>query len=531
MNFVRGEVAKIEAADQSVLAGSAQPIKYTVYDENGLDVTDDTTVAFDSNVTITDGKINLQNGVMAIVTVVYTNPKTGAQIKSDPFKVTGANSVAESIDAINVVASSKKVTDAKNWPATVNTTIAKGTTATIVQALYTDNFGKKVVADYANATTKVDVVSLVPNVLVVNKADGLIKTVAEGTAQIKVTKDNKEAYFTITVTPALKATALKADDSSVLKASLTNPTVNKATVKVNVLDQNGNKFNAGQTVTYKLLSGKNVTVDGTSFAENTTKTVAAGAGINVNATTAGTAVFQVSATGVSSIIVNVTIYAADPVVTGYNITGVKATMNINDKYDASIAVADKTNTTTVTLQAVNKDGFVVDNGSGAGSVGDDATSGAVITLKKGNDVVTSGSSITIDAEAIGEGEFTLTATKNGSTYSNATFTVKDTGVKPTVTFKNDTFKAGDSFATMFDVSDGFAVTGPYFVSTDDTVITSVNNTAGTSAASSVCFTAGASATANGQIANVVAVVTKTINGSVRTYKIAVTNYNYITITH
>ena len=525
VDFVRGEVAKIEAADQNVLAGSAQPIKYTVYDENGLDVTDDTTVAFDSNVAITGGKINLQNGVMAIVTVVYTNPKTGAQVKSNTFKVTGANSVAATIDAIHVADPSKAVSDAKKWPATVNTTIAKGTTGYVMQVLYTDNFGTKKLAP-----NTCDITSLDPNVLIVNKQNDTIKTVSEGTAQIKVTKDGKEAYFTVTVTPALKAASLKTDDSSVLKASKTNPTVNKATVKVNVLDQNGNKFNAGQSVTYKLLSGKNVTVDGTAFAENATKTVPAGQGIVVNATTAGTAIFQVSATGLNSIIVNVTIYETDDVVTGYNLTGVKATMNINDKYDTTIAAADKTNTTTVSLKAVNKDGFVVADGSGAGSVGDDATSGAVITLKKGNETKATGTSITIDAEVLGEGEYTLIATKGGSTYSTATFTVKDTGVKPAVTFKADTFKTSDTLASMLDIGDNFLLDGIYFTSTDESVIVSAPTT-GTIVSGNVTFAAGAPATANGQIANVVVQVHKSIGGQTRTYKIAVTNYNYITITH
>ena len=518
VDFVRGEVAKIEAVDQSVLADPAginpQAIKYTVYDENGLDVTDDTTVAFESNVAVdANGKISLGNGVMAIVTVVYTNPKTGAQIKSNSFKVTGATSVAASIDAINVVATSKKAANAKAWPATVNTTIAKGTSATMIQVLYTDNFGNKVVAPDAT-----DIVSLDPNVLVVNKANGVINTVSEGVAQIKVTINGKEAYFTVTVTAALKATSLKTDDSSVLKASRTNPSVNKATVKVNVLDQNGNKFNTGNSVTYKLLSGKGVTVDGSSFAVNATKTVAAGAGIEVNATSAGTAIFQVSSNGLASIIVNVTIYDVDPVVTGYNLTGVKATMDINDKYDSDPNTTS--DTTSVSLNPVNKDGFVVDSA-------DAAVSGAAITLKKGNDVkaTTTGAALAINAETLGEGDYTLVATKGGATIATATFTVKDSGVKPAVTFKADSFTTGTALGNMFDVADGFTVTGLYFTSTNETVIASVPTTG--TAASSVSLSAG---TADGQIANVVAVVSKTIDGQTRTYKIAVTNYNYITIT-
>lgn len=345
----------------------------------------------------------------------------------------------------------------------------------------------------------------------------MITTVSEGTAQIKVTKDGKEAYFTITVTAALKATSLKTDDTSVLKASLTNPSDNKATVKVNVLDQNGNKFNTGLNVTYKLLSGTNVKVNGSAFAVNATKTVAAGTGIEVNATTAGTAIFQVSSEGVSSIIVNVTIYAADPVVTGYSFTGVKATMDINDKYDADANTTS--DSASVSVKAVNKDGFFVDGT-------DAAVSGAAITVKKGNEVkaTTTGAALTIDAETLGEGDYTILATKGGATIATASFTVKDTGVKPAVSFKADTFAQATTLSNMFDVATGWSVTGVYFASTDETILASSVDANGNPAKTS--FTLNGT-TGNVQIANVVAVVT---GPNSRTYKIAVTNYNYITIT-
>lgn len=475
-------------------------------------------MTFESNVAITNGQINLANGVMAVVTVVYTNPKTGAQIKSNTFKVTGAQRVAATVDAINVVDSAKKAANAKAWPTTVNTTIAKDdTTNNMIQVLYTDNFGEKQVTAGA-----ADIVSLDPNVLVVNKADGKITTVAEGTAQIKVTIDGKEAYFTITVTAKLKANSLRLDDASVLKASLTNASANNASVIVNVLDQNGNKFNTGLTVTYKLLSGTGVIANNTSLTANTATdsiTVAAGQAVAVNASTAGTAVFQVSSNGVSAIIANVTIYAADPVVTGYSIAGVKASMNINDKYDNDANTTS--NTTTVSVQAVNKDGFIV------GGASNNAVSGAAITVKKGNDTVatTTGASLNIDAEQLrGEGDYTIIATKGGSTIATANFKVTDTGVKPVITFKTDSFNQNTTLANMFDVPTGWNVTGVYFASTNETILRSsidANNNSGVSS-----FTLSGS-TGNGQIANVVAVVT---GPQSRTYKIAVTNYNYITIT-
>lgn len=512
VDFVRGEVAKIEAADQSILAdGNAHAIKYTVYDENGLDVTDDTFVTFESNVAITNGQINLANGVMAVVTVVYTNPKTGAQIKSNTFKVTGAQRVAATVDAINVVDSAKQAANAKAWPTTVNTTIAKDdTTNNMIQVLYTDNFGEKQVTAGA-----ADIVSLDPNVLVVNKATGKITTVAEGTAQIKVTINGKEAYFTITVTAKLKATSLKLDDASVLKASLTNASANNASVIVNVLNQNGNKFNTGLNVTFKLLSGTGVTANGTALTANTATdsiTVAAGTAVAVNASTAGTAVFQVSSNGVSAIIANVTIYAADPVVTGYSIAGVKASMNINDKYDNDVNTTS--NTTTVSVQAVNKDGFIV------GGASNNAVSGAAITVKKGNETIatTTGASLVIDAEQLrGEGDYTIIATKGGSTIATANFSVKDTGVKPVITFKADSFAQGTTLANMFDVPTDWRVTGVYFASTNETILTSsidANNNNGVTS-----FTLSGT-TGNGQIANVVAVVT---GPQSRTYKIAVTD--------
>lgn len=162
-----------------------------------------------------------------------------------------------------------------------------------------------------------------------------------------------------------------------------------------------------------------------------------------------------------------------------------------------------------------------------GGASNNAVSGADITVKKGNDIVatTTGASLTIDAEQLrGEGDYTIIATKGGSTIATANFSVKDTGVKPVITFKADSFAQNITLANMFDVPAGWTVTGVYFASTNETILASSIDANGSTGVTS--FTLNGT-TGNGQIANVVAEVTGPQN---RTYKIAVTNYNYITIT-
>jgi hypothetical protein len=142
VNFVKGAVAKIEAASQIVL-GDLQPhsVVYTVYDENGLDITADTRVSFESTIAF-DGlnQISLSDGVLAYATIVYTNVTNGAQVKSSQFTITGSLSVANAINAYTVVNALSDV----DYAAT-KTTVPMGSAKTLFVQII-DQYGVKTTA-------------------------------------------------------------------------------------------------------------------------------------------------------------------------------------------------------------------------------------------------------------------------------------------------------------------------------------------------------------------------------------------------
>ena len=507
LNFVKGEVAQITAADQTVKASDGtQKVKYTVLDENGLDITDSTAVSFESNVTITNGTINIEDGVIAYVTVVYTNPKTGVQIKSNQFTVKGSNSAAASVNAITIDDSVKTIAPDK-FPTTVVTTIAKGTTGKKLFVLTADQFGTK----YVN--TGVSFESLDPAVLVVDAKTGDITTIAEGIGQVKVTAGSVSNVFTITVTAAAKETSLVLDAGSVTKAMVGGSVSNDASVTVNVLDQSGNKKNDVAMVTYELTAGDDVVAYSSSDVKTGNKiTVAAGAAVTLTGKKEGTAYFKVTSdkTGSTYIMVPVTVYANDNVIVKYGLDGVKdfdiekTYLNPSDSnYQAS---------TTVKVYGLNANGFKVSQISGAE---------VTITAKKGNDTVatTTGGSIAIQGgQTTGftsEGEYTLTATQEGTTIATATFKITDSGVKPGVTVKkNEVTQA--TFSTLAQIRDviatdtGYTVEGIKFVSGNTAELVSATN----SAVTTLSYAGSSSVT----IYNVVVVVKNTTTN--RSYDVA-----------
>lgn len=511
LNFVKGEVAQITAADQTVKADSLgtdpQSIKYTVLDENGLDITDSTAVSFESNVSVSaDGKISITDGVIAYVTVVYTNPKTGVQIKSNQFTVKGSNSAAASVNAITIDDSTKTIAPDK-FPTTVVTTIAKGTTGKKLFVLTADQFGTKLV------NTGVSFESLDPSVFVVDAKTGAITTIAEGIGQVKVTAGSVSNVFTITVTAAAKETSLVLDAGSVTKAMVGGAVSNDASVTVNVLDQSGNKKNDVAMVTYELTAGDDVVAHSSSDVKTGNKiTVKAGTAVTLTGKKEGTAYFKVTSdkTGSTYIMVPVTVYANDNVIVKYGLDGVKD-FDIEKTY-LNPSDSNYQAPTTVNVYGLNANGFKVSPVSGA-----DVT----ITAKKGNDTVatTTGGSITIQGGKItgftSEGEYTLTATQKGTTIATATFKITDSGVKPGVTVKkNEVTQA--TFSTLAQIRDviatdtGYTVEGIKFVSGNTTELVSATN----SAVTTLSYAGSSSVT----IYNVVVVVKNTTTN--RSYDVA-----------
>ena len=511
LDFVKGAVAKIVAANQIVKAGTAQKVKYTVYDENGLDITDSTVVSFSSNVGInpTTGELNLTDGVLAYVTITYVNPTTGAEIKSETFTVTGSNSAATTIDAVTVGTATDTGATIAAWPKTATTTVAKNASGLKLFTQYANQYGDKIIATNG---TDVSYESLDPTILIVDTKTGALTPIAEGAAQIKVTSGTVSQLFTITVVAPAAASKLVLDaSSSVLKASMTNSSVNKASVKVNVQDQNGKNFNddsASNNLTFTLTSGAGVLDEAANVGD--TVSVTAGAAKTFTAAKAGTATFKVTSNkaGLNYVMVSITVYAADNTVVKYGLTGIKD-LNIQDKYDEDTNTNDYK--TTVEVKALNKDGFVVEA---------DEVSGAAITVTKPDKTqvtLESGSdnfdTTTSNFSAVGA--YSIVATKNSTTIATATINVKDTGVKPAVTIKKNSIDYteiegySNNILDNFTTETGWTVTGVKFVSGNAAAIASAST-----ATSSISRTGTDSVT----LYNVVVVVRNT--ASSRTFDVA-----------
>lgn len=504
LDFVKGAVAKIVAANQIVKAGTAQKVKYTVYDENGLDITDSTVVSFSSNVSInpTTGELNLTDGVLAYVTITYVNPTTGAEIKSETFTVTGSNSAATTIDAVTVGTATDTGATIAAWPKTATTTVAKNASGLKLFTQYANQYGDKIIATNG---TDVSYESLDPTILIVDTKTGALTPIAEGAAQIKVTSGTASQLFTITVVAPAAASKLVLDaSSSVLKASMTNPSVNKASVKVNVQDQNGKNFNtdsASNQLTFTLTSGAGVLAEATTVGSPATGTYTAGAPATFTAAKAGTATFKVTSNkaGLNYVMVSITVYAVDNTVVKYGLTGIKD-LNIQDKYDEDTNTNDYK--TTVEVKALNKDGFVVEA---------DEVSGAAITVTKPDKTQKTLESDPDNFDATGSdfsavGAYSIVATKNGTTIATATINVKDTGVKPAVTIKKNSIDYteiegySNNILDNFTTETGWTVTGVKFVSGNAAAIASA-----TTATSTITRTGSDSVT----LYNVVVVVRNT----------------------
>ena len=494
LNFVKGAVAKIVADNQIVKADTLQAVKYTVFDENGLDITDSTAVTFSANVPInlTTGELNIANGALAYVTITYVNPTTGAEIKSNTFTVTGSNSAATAV--LGVTVSDTTVT---TWPATVTTTVTKNASNAYLYAQYCNQYNDKIVSKN-DGNDGVSFESLDPTILVVDAKSGKITALAEGTAQVKVTAGTVSQLFTITVTAPSQASKLAVDASSVLKASKTNSAVNKASVKINVLDQNSKEYKGDVTannLTFTLTSGANVlnevsTVGGT-------KNGTAGTPVEFTAKNPGTATFKVTSakTSLNYVMVSITVYGTDEVVVKYGLTGIKD-LNVQDAFDADSNTNDYK--TTVSVNALNKDGFVVES---------DVVSGAAINVTKPDKTIVplANGADNFDASTTfnAVGAYTITASKNDVTIATATINVKDTGVKPVVTIKSNSVEYNDvktNFTSNFSTETGWTIAKVKFVSGNESIIATSKD--GTSTLSA------GSGTGNVTLYNVVVVVEK-----------------------
>lgn len=277
----------------------------------------------------------------------------------DRFTVRGSNSVAANIDAITVSGNPTTLVD--RFPTTVTTTVARGDSNKSVYALTSDQFGTKSVSKNGG-TDGVRFESLDPAVFVVDSKSGKITTVSEGIGQLRIIAGSINKVFTITVTAVPKATSLALDTSNVTKAMRGGSVANNASIKVNVLDQNGNPMsNSGAALTFELVSGESVV----SYKPvDITTSYRFSAPVDERVTLVGkqdrTAYFKVTSdkTGSTYIMVSVTVSATNSNIAQYAFEGVK-------DFDIEKVFTNATGSepTTISVYGVTADGFKVSSGS------------------------------------------------------------------------------------------------------------------------------------------------------------------------
>lgn len=489
VDYVKGAVAKIEAADQLVQANTASAIKYTVYDENGLDITENTNVVIDATVPVTSGKVNLAKGAIAYATVIYTNPTNGAQVKSAQFKISATDVVAKSIDA--VVVSGAAVTVA-GWPKKdVNTSVVKGTNSQVLTVLYTDIWGTKQV-------TTGSAVSANPDILIVDSSTNTLTALKEGTATVNVKLGEVSAAFQITVKAPAAASTIALDT----KASKTTTTLTvadalgtktPAKLVVNVLDQYGNKANSNATLKFEETTDAKVV----TYTAASLNAVPAGTAATFTPIAAGTTYFKVSVnnnTKVAPIYVAVTVSAADQAVAAYKLVNLATTYDLNGDNAETGAVS----ACALKLAAVNKTGEIVNNPAA------DTVSGATVTLKTpAGDTITLGTTdntgavvsggpvkLNVKTNLTAVGDYAVTVIKGSTTYDSVVIKVVDSAAQPAVGLKVAAIKTSTKYSDLIDIPEGFTLSNISFVSNASAVVASLDNATVTSADSLIVKTAG-----------------------------------------
>ncbi|GAB6478119.1 MULTISPECIES: S-layer homology domain-containing protein [Bacillus] len=259
------EAKTIEMADQTVVAGVATELKYTVKDENGTEVVSPAGIEFVTPATITDGKIKLEKGTSTTVKAVYK--KDGKVVaESKEVKVSAQSEVVASISNWTVVPNG---TDAK-FDATdfkQNNKLYENDDA-VLKVQLKDQFGTTVTK---SDNVKVEFESLNTEAAVVDKATGKITVLGTGgTVPVKVTvkeltkkADGTEvigkelATKTVTV-EAFAKKAMKEIKLEKTNVALSTQDVTNLKVKAPVLDQYGKEFTAPVEVKVLNKDGKAV---------------------------------------------------------------------------------------------------------------------------------------------------------------------------------------------------------------------------------------------------------------------------------
>ena len=261
-----GTISKIVANEEQAIAPNvATPLVYTIYDENGIDITKlypHTMAGFDfefepSSITLDEyGRINLPTkSSYAFYTITYTYLDSANQkqvISSNRGRVTASGSNLKSLQGYTI--STNGNPDYSNAVHSV----AANETGRKLYFLFDDSTGGTI----DTAKTTVNNLTFTSNntsVCGIDRTTGLLFPYKEGTAEITVTDGIFTTRVTITVGATRKLNSLVADQSSVTVSS-TSGLSNSDSIHFELRDQYGEVFKPSTSgtssyPTVRLISG------------------------------------------------------------------------------------------------------------------------------------------------------------------------------------------------------------------------------------------------------------------------------------
>ncbi|OFI05807.1 S-layer protein precursor [Clostridium acetireducens DSM 10703] len=248
-----GAPAKIEAkAEQIVKLNKDTAIEYKVLDVNGAEVKPEK-VDFESNKTITDGKIKLsKDGETAFVYVIVQDKDGKELAKSE--RITVKAEAAKAVEITNYTLSDEETADfeADNYKQVL--TMQKGSDMNLVVEAK-DQFDEKV-------TVKPSFESLDKTVALVDRTSGKVTGLKEGKAPVKITYGTGDAALTKTIELTIVADAAPAKiELDKNELNLSNKLLDGEKVEVAVKDQYDNVFKGaieGAKVEAKVVEGKEI---------------------------------------------------------------------------------------------------------------------------------------------------------------------------------------------------------------------------------------------------------------------------------
>lgn len=469
--FTLGEAAQIVVEDQ-VVSTSSKALDYKVLDANGVDITDLTTVAVESNSNAIDASkgavtVNLANNQYAFVELKVAK-KDGTVVSSKRVKVTAQAPAAASFGTNWTLYNGSVPTEASykadnyKQDSTLNLGSSK-----VLDAELVDQFG-----DRFPTESSVKFTSLDTSVAIVDEVTGKVTPRKEGKAVVKATiYDGSTAVaskvFELNVVGQAKLTGITTDKSvvnAVTTAGLTE------SLGVKLVDQFGNVI--GGALTAESADPTVATVTGDADTDGNVSLVITGH-------KAGTTSIKLTAGNFTkTVVVNVSEAGA---VADYKVDGVKSELLVKDV--ASTTDTDET-TMTFNVKAVDTAGRTKE-----------IVTNPTVTVKDKNGVeqvakasVDGNGTVTITGLStdVDNGPFSLQVKVGSLAVLNTTFKVTDNRVAPSYQVKTNkvTVNAGNA-ASFNDLFDGtvldfgttnVTVSDVDFVSSNEAVINDADTT-------------------------------------------------------